>query len=377
MAGHIQDRGNGSYLLVYHVGYDSNGKRIRKTKTVRCKNKTEARKELASFVTEIEVGEYVAPSNVKFQVYAERQFIKHLQKNFAPSTVELYTGILNNYIYDKLGHIQLDKFVHTHINEYIDYLEELELSTSTMQKHLNVLSGIFNLAVTNDIIAKSPMKKVKKISVIYEKGDVYTNEEVEQFIQLLDKEENKQMALLLKLAVTSGARRGELLALQWNDVDFTNNTIHIRHSISYTKAEGYVLRKPKTEKSIRTISINPKIMNELNKHKLIKNTDRLEANELWEGGKYFFVFSSAFGKPFFPTVPSRYFTRLLKRTGFKKIRFHDLRHTHVTYLINKGATLNDISKRLGHSSIAITYDVYGHLDRKKDETIANMFDSIL
>src|SRR5699024_5148841 len=192
-----------------------------------------------------------------------------------------------------------------------------------------------------------------------------------------DKEENKQMALLLKLAVTSGARRGELLALQWKDVDFANNTIHIRHSISYTKEGGYVLRKPKTEKSVRTISINPKIMNELNKHKLIKNTDRLEANELWEGGKYFFVFSSGFGKPFFPTVPSRYFTRLLNRTGFKKIRFHDLRHTHVTYLINKGATLNDISKRLGHSSIAITYDVYGHLDRKKDETIANMFDSIL
>src|SRR5699024_12646593 len=157
------------YLLVYHVGYDSDGKRIRKTKTVRCKNKTEARKHLAAFVTEIEVGEYVAPSDVKFQVYAEKQFMHHLKKNFAPSTVELYTGILNNYVYEKLGHIQLDKFVHTHINEYIDYLEALELSTSTIQKHLNLLSGIFNLAVTNEIIAKSPMKKAERLLLLIKK----------------------------------------------------------------------------------------------------------------------------------------------------------------------------------------------------------------
>lgn len=156
-------------------------------------------------------------------------------------------------------------------------------------------------------------------------------------------------------------------------MDFLTNTINIRHSINYTKDNGYQIRKPKTEKSVRTISINSKIMSELSKHKLIKNTDRLEASELWEGGRNFFVFSSDFGNPLFPSVPSRYFSRLLKRTGFKKIRFHDLRHTHVTYLINESDTLNDISKRLGYTSIAI-YDLYSRLDRKKNDKTADMFD---
>lgn len=217
------------------------------------------------------------------------------------------------------------------------------------------------------------LKSFVQFSVDIPKSDIYNTDEIEQFIKILNREENKQMALFLKLAITSGARRGELLALQWNDIDFNNNTIRIEHSLSYTKALGYQVRMPKTESSVRTISISPKIMNELKGHKHLKNTDRIEAKELWEGGKYFFVFSSTFGKPFYPSVPSRYLSRLIERTGLKKIRFHDLRHSHVTYLMNEGATLNDISKRLGHNSISTTYDIYGHLDRKRDKAIADMF----
>lgn len=377
MAGHFQDRGNGSYLLVYHVGYDANGKRIRKTRTVKCKNNSEARIKLAKFVTEITTGEYVAPSNTKLKTYAEKQYIKSIERNLAPSTVELYQSLLNNYTYQHLGHYPLEKITHSHIGEYIQVLEDLNFSSSTIQKHHNLLNGLFKLAVRNEVITANPMDKVDKVSVTHEEGDIYDNNEINALINLLNKEDNTQMSLLVKLAVTTGMRRGEILALQWDDVDFNSNTINVRHSLSYTKDHGYQIRQPKTDKSIRTISVSNKLMNELKKHKLIKSTERLEASELWEGGKRFFVFSSTFGKPLYPSVPSRYFRRFLDRTGFKKIRFHDLRHTHVNYLIGKGASIADVSKRLGHSSIAITVDVYGHLDRERDEALANMFDDIL
>lgn len=118
-------------------------------------------------------------------------------------------------------------------------------------------------------------------------------------------------------------------------------------------------------------------MKELKKHKHIKNTERIASEELWQGGKFFFVFSSEFGKPLYPSVPSRWFQRFLDRTGFKKVRFHDLRHTHATYLLNKEAGIKDISKRLGHASISTTIDTYGHYDKEKDKKLADMFKDIL
>lgn len=377
LAGSIQERGNGSYLLTVSSGFNAKGKRIRKTRTINTNGIMEARRQLALFVAEIEAGEYVAPSHTKLSLYAKHQYLKHTSKNLAPSTVELYDAILRNYMNDSIGHHPIDKITHVHINDYMEELEGMELSSSTIQKHHNLLNAIFKLAIKNDVIAKNPMDKMDTITVSHKRGSTYTDEEVQQFLELLDQEEYKQMVLMLKLAITTEMRRGELLGLQFEDINSADNTIRIRHSMSYTKENGYELRKPKTDNSIRTISVSRSIINELNKHKMIKSTDRLEANELWEGGKNFFVFSSEFGKPLFPSVPSRYFRRFLKRTGFKKIRFHDLRHTHVNYLMNRGATLNDVSKRLGHSSISITVDVYGHLDRKRDETLADMFNDVL
>src|SRR5690625_678862 len=105
MAGSIQDRGNGNYFLTVSNGFDSNGKRIRKTKTVKAKGITEAREKLAAFVTEVKQGKYVAPSHVKFSVYGENQYLNHIKRSLAPSTVELYKGMLENYLYEAFGNL--------------------------------------------------------------------------------------------------------------------------------------------------------------------------------------------------------------------------------------------------------------------------------
>lgn len=381
MAGHVQYRGNGSYLLVYHIGYDANGKRIRKTKTVKAKNKREALKKLAEFVTEIENGLYIEPSRTKFGEFV-KIWKKQVEKELAPNTIEMYNYQLNGRILPAFSHMKLEDISHIHINNYLDSLENENLSSSTIQKHFNILSSIFRLAEKYELIKSNPMKKAYKPKVTYKQFQVYNSSELKLLHQLLNKEENKQQVLIVKLALTTGMRKGEILALQWDDIDFETNTINIRHSLCYTKANGYELRKPKTKSSIRKVAPPKKLMEQLKQHKLVKMKERLEAAELWQGGKYFFVFSSTFGKPLYPDVPNKWWSRFLERTNkyliannqkpLKKIRFHDLRHCAATDLINRGIHPYSISKRLGHSNISTTMDVYGHYLEEADQKIADM-----
>lgn len=371
LAGSIQKRGKNSYLLVYHVGYDQNGKRIRKTKTVRAKNKTEAKKKLAAFVTEIEMGLYVAPSKILFS-----EFIKIWRKEridkIAPRTMENYNYCLESRILPVFGHLKLEDISHVYINNFFENLKKDNLASATIQKYYNVINSIFNLAIKNELIKKNPMEKVDRPTVKHREGSVYNSNELRDLFQLLNKEENKQMALIVKMALITGMRKSELLALQWEDIDFKSNTIFVRHSLTYTKENGYELKEPKTKNSIRKIAPPKKFMEELEKHKQKKEKERSLAEELWAGGKYNFVFCTDLGKPFYPNVPNRWWKRFLNRTGFKKIRFHDLRHTAATNLINKGANIHSISKRLGHANISTTMNIYGHYLEEADQKIAEM-----
>ncbi|MBO1910951.1 phage integrase SAM-like domain-containing protein, partial [Microvirga sp. 3-52] len=184
MAGHIQKRGKDSYLLVYPMGYDQNGKRIRKTKTVKAKNQTEAKKQLAAFVTEVETGSYVAPSHTRFADYV-KLWRKDAAKKVAPKTIETYDYVLNKRIVVALGHFKMEDISHVHITDLIESLASNGLSSATIQKHYNVLSSIFKLAVRNEMIQKNPMEKVDKPSVTYKAGNVYNSDELRQLFQIL------------------------------------------------------------------------------------------------------------------------------------------------------------------------------------------------
>jgi len=373
MAGSIQDRGNGKYFLTVSSGFKADGKRNRKTRTVKAKSYRDAEKKLAAFITEVEAGEYIAPSHIKFGDYV-KVWRKDAKKKVSPKTIETYDYVLNARILPALAHHKMEAISHVHLNDFLEETKNAGLSSSTMQKHYNVLNSIFKLAVKNETLKKNPMDKVDKPTVRYKQGQVYDSEELKQLFRLLEKEENKQMVLMVKTALKTGMRKSEMLALQWQDVDFTTNTIHVKHSLSYTKDNGYQLKEPKTKGSVRKVAPPKRLMHEIKEHIFKKKTERMEAAEVWEGGKYQFVFSTDLGKPLHQNTPNRWWSRFLKRTGFKKIRFHDLRHVAATDLINKGANIHSISKRLGHASLSTTTNIYGHYLEEADQKIADMLD---
>src|SRR5699024_6179307 len=125
--------------------------------------------------------EYIAPSHIKLKQYATNQYMKHIRKKLSPSTIELYDGILNNYVYGRLGHLKLEKIRHEHINDYMEELEDKGLSSSSRQKHYNMLNGLFKLAVKNEVIKRNPMDRADNISVTYKNGGVYNEEEIKEF----------------------------------------------------------------------------------------------------------------------------------------------------------------------------------------------------
>ncbi|GGF24287.1 site-specific integrase [Halobacillus andaensis] len=384
MAGSIEKRGNNSWRLIYSMGYDQAGKRVKKTRTVKAKNKTEAKKLLAEFVTEIEAGAYIDPSKMKFESFVSEWKEKYAKKHLAPKTIETYSYPLRNYLIPTFGQLKLDEIKPIRIINYLDSLghdgvrkdgKEGGLASTSILYHYRILEDIFNRAAEWKLIKESPVKTVKRPKIESKKTEVYTQDEVQQLFSMLENQPIHQ-SLIIKLAITTGLRRGELLGLQWEDIDFDKRTIEVNHTLQHIKEEGFQLRKPKTKSSLRTVVAPIHLIEELKEYKHVKNKERLQVAEHWEGGNHSFVFSTWNGKPLYPTVPGTWWRRFIKRTGFKHIRFHDLRHTAATLLINQGVHAKVISERLGHADIKTTMNIYGHYVRQADEEAADKLNSL-
>ncbi|NWO14665.1 site-specific integrase [Virgibacillus sp.] len=389
MAGSVENRGKGKWRLTVYLGQGIDGKYIRKRKTVAAKNKTEARKLLTAFENEINSGEYIEPTKIKFSAFVEDWRNLYANKHFAAKTLETYNYILDSHILPTFGHKKLESIQPIHITKYLNDLEtarkdkkEGKLSTATIYKHYAILRSIFNYATNHlRILKKNPVTLVPKPKVESKKYEVYTDEEVDKLFALLDNE-LIHYALMVKIAILGGLRRGEILGLLWENVNFEKNTIQVQYSLNYTKQKGYELKPPKNGEE-RTITLPSFLMDELKEYNHLRKKDQLQAFELWNGKYYNFVFSTQeikegkiveFGKPFYPGSVSRWWTRFLNRTKFKAIRFHDLRHTAATLLINEGLHAKHISSRLGHADIQITMNTYGHYLQEADQNAANILE---
>lgn len=379
MAGSIEARGNGSYRLTVSLGQGPDGKYIKKRKTVKAKNKTEAKNKLAAFVTEVESGHYIDPAKTLFRDFITSWHDQYATKHLSSKTLENYMYVIRNFFLPTFGHMKIDTIHPMYIVKYLDRLEKdgsrLDgksggLSPASIIYHHRVLSNIFNRAVEWAMISTNPVKNVKRPKQVRSTTDVYTNEEVHQLFSHLEGEALHHR-LLIALAVVSGMRRGEILGLQWDDIELESGRINISHSLQYNNGQGFDLKDPKTANSQRTIVVPAFLLELLKAHKREKAKDRMKAADRWEGGHYNFVFSTWNGKPHYPDFITRWWSRFTKRKELKHIRFHDLRHTAATLLINQGVPAKVISERLGHADIRTTMNVYGKYTEEGDRAASD------
>ena len=375
MAGSIEKRGKNSYRLTVSEGFDLNGKTMIHRKTVHG-NKKDAEVELAKFVTEVQNGLVIDGKSLKFSEFTEIWKRDYGSKELAPSTYKRYCRMLETRLLPYFGHFYINKIKPTDIMKFYDLLEKdtqlvrkkgnngsktkKPLSGKTILEHHRLLRAMLHKAVYWQLIVANPAERVQPPKARKPKRKSYDDEQTKillENLELLPSEDAKYKVAII-LTVFTGVRLGELMGLEWTDVDFKNGIISINRSSQYLSDMGVFTKVPKTESSIREIAIPEFIISLLEEYKLWYEEQKSIYGELWTNSDRLFV--QADGKPMHPSTISKWFVKYVGQIGLPVINFHGLRHTNASLLVAQNIDIAVISARLGHAQISTTLDFYVH-----------------
>ncbi|MGG3455163.1 tyrosine-type recombinase/integrase [Paenibacillus rhizolycopersici] len=380
----IQKRGDNSWFLTVNAGKNAKGKYIRFTKTIHCRTKREAESEYAKFRLEVEAGEYIAPEKMTFGAFVEEWHSKYAVKHLAFKTLYTYRSNLKNRILPAFQHMSIKDIKPLHIVDFLDKLEKENsrgdkksggLSSGTIEIDHRILKNIFKRAVEWRIINRNPVSDVKKPKVTSKEIIPYDEVEVNQMLKALQREPF-HWRMLITLALTTGLRRSEILGLEWKHVDLSTGVIEVRQTMVHALKGEVIVKQPKTKKSVRKVALPSSVLEELREYHTYRIQERHDIGNAWRGGSWLFLFSHPDGQPFHHEAPYQWFRNFILKNKLRYIRFHDLRHTSATILINQGVHAKIISERLGHGSITTTMNIYGHALRTADQAAADKFESL-
>lgn len=375
MAGSIEKRGKNSYRLTVSEGFDLDGKPMIHRKTVHG-TKKDAEVELAKFVTEVQNGLVIDGKSLKFSEFTEIWKRDYGSKELAPSTYKRYCRMLETRLLPYFGHFYINKIKPTDIMKFYDLLEKdtqlvrkkgnngsktrKPLSGKTILEHHRLLRAMLHKAVYWQLIVTNPAERVQPPKARKPKRKSYDDEQTKILLENLEQlsiEDTKYKVAII-LTVFTGVRLGELMGLEWQDVDFKNGIISINRSSQYLSDMGVFTKVPKTESSIREIAIPEFIISLLEEYKLWYEEQKSIYGELWTNSDRLFV--QADGKPMHPSTISKWFVKYVGQIGLPVINFHGLRHTNASLLVAQNVDIAVISARLGHAQISTTLDFYVH-----------------
>ena len=286
----------------------------------------------------------------------------------------------NRHIKDYFSKVDnVGKLTYEDIYQFREYLKQKvaqnsnkPLSTNTINKIMILLKKIFDVGLRKGYYATNPVKLLKKLPIEKTKMQFWTVEEFQQFLTLFEPEEYN-IKLLFTVLFFTGLRLGEALALTWQDIDFSSNTIHITKSIYVNKGISHI-STTKTKAGTRRIIINKKLSQELQhwqqqqKHLLEQFTSDSLTLQVFQSNPITITKNAI----------EKQYKRILERDNtLKKIRIHDFRHSHASLLINQGEDYLVVKERLGHASITTTIDTYSHLYPSKQKDLADKLDDLL
>lgn len=328
--------------------------------TVTGKTAAEAREKAKTVRERLDASLPAKDRKVTVSRFAEEWMDSTLKASDRKATTKaMYSTLAKKHIVaSKIGPISLDKLRPSHIEAWIVELRERELSQSTVRSAYTILRSILDAAVRDEAITKNPAVAIKRPKVDRKEAAYLTRPQIDEV--MLAAESTRYAELFILLAHT-GLRRGEALALKWTDVDFEKDEIHVRGTLA--RIDGALtVSDPKTGKSRRKFHISEHARGALKAVEVRQKRERLKAGSVWT--QTGFVFTTQTGQPCDPRSALRAFQKAAERAGLSGVGLHTLRHSGATILIESGVPLKVVSELWGHSSIAITGDVYAHVTPK-------------
>ena len=367
--GAIYQRADGQWCSTVSLG-TFDGKR--KRKTVYGKTRREVVQKLKELHSQQQQGINIAPQRITVAQFLDQWLTQVIAPNRRPRTHESYSYMVRLHIVPYIGAHDLGKLTSAHVQQWLNTLSATGLSPRTAQYARGVLQRALNRAIKWNYIshnaalaAETPRGERRTPIVLNE----------EQARRLLDVVRGHRHAVLYRFALSLGLRRGEVLGLQWSDIDFERKEIRIVRSLQREKGK-LALSAPKTVAGKRILPLPSTLAQVLEEHRQMQIEERVELGDAWE--EHGFVFSSHTGTAMEPRNLVRHFKEVLKLAGLPEtMRFHDLRHSCATLLIAQGVNPRVVMEVLGHTKISTTMEIYAHVTLETRRIAADQLDALL
>jgi integrase len=341
----------------------------------------EAEHALSKLIQDADSAPLIDPSRETVGAFLERWLRDYVQANVAPKTRMYYSQVVRQHIVPRLGRKKLQQLRSVDIVEAERFwLEEGWLRTATQRglsaKSVANIHRILHLALRHAVdwklLAANPIEGVRPPR--WERKEQAWLD-LDQARSLVHHLENTSAGTAVLVKLSTGLRMGELLGLRWREIDFGARSIALQQQLQWIAGQGYVMRAVKSHRSRRPVSIDADLVDVLRAYKVRQNEIRLQAGELWQQSDL--VFANEVGRYLTPDQVRRALLRALRDASLPRIRPHDLRHTHASVLLRLRTPMKVVQERLGHSSYAITADIYSHVAPDLQEQAAGVFGAAL
>ena len=355
MKGSLRQRSPGSWELRVDLGRDAFGKRQRKSKTVRG-TKAHAQRLLREMLTALDKGIGLTNERILLRDWLDRWMAERITPHRRQRTKERYQGIIDRHIAPAIGYIDLAQLGPSHVQALESKLSQ-QMSAAAVQTVHAVLSGAMKYALRMELIHRNPVSLVSRPPIPRREPTPPDIPAVRNVLTLAQREGHPLFACIHLIAYT-GLRRGEALGLTWDNVDLDQGSIAIEGSLVRSRERGLILEPPKTDSSRRTVDLDSGTIRVLAEH--WESQQRVKETMREAYGNRGRVFAGAYGEWLNPMSLTRAVKSLGSRVGYESMTVRSLRHFHASVTIQSGQNIVVVSKRLGHSNVSITSDIYAH-----------------
>lgn len=367
--GSIFKQKDSTWRAYMNLGYQGG---TRKRKYFYGKTRKEAQEKLTAALRNRQLGLPVSNDKITFGQFLDSWLDESVKPSVRASTLDRYTRDVRIHIKPDLGKKSLSKLTIQDIQALINKKQKAGCSPNTIRHFHAVIRKALNVACKWELVSRNVATLVDRPRIPHFEIQPLSPEQARAFLKAI---KGDRLEAFYTVAVALGLRRGEVLALQWQDIDFEVEELRVRHTLQILRGGGWNLAEPKSRNSRRTLHLPKFAVQVLRDHRQRQLKERMIQGSHWQDSG--FVFTSEIGTPLDGNNVYKLYKQLLKDNDLPDIRFHDLRHTAGTLLLVQGVHLRVAMETLGHSQISLTMNTYSHVSSELQRDAAEKMDAIL